>query len=1131
MKYLFSRYSIMVAFFLFLFAFKTQAQTGPTNDSLYIVGAGFENWSNPIPAADVASQAFTTVSPTEYKINVLLVGGSEYKFIAKNGSWGENWGIAKADDPTEVNGGPFTSGSQNILAPAVTGIYTIDVNFAINIFTVKLASLPKVTITSFSPTSAGAGTTDTIRGTNFTGATSVSFGGDTASSFTVWNDSTITAVVGKGASGTVQVIAPNGTGVLGGFTFNSNMLFLIGSATLDSTWTNPIPSADSAALQFTTISPTEYKITAALIGGKEYKFLPQDGSWALSYGIAVQDDPTEVNGGALTTNGQNIMAPATSGNYIIDVNLATNTFTVTAVTNPNTSIASFSPLSADSGTTVTIKGIGFTGATAVSFGGTAATSFAVVNDTTITAVVSNGASGSVQVVDPNGTVSLAGFTFITTPVSNTLFIVGSATANGWNNPLQTADSAAQQFTQVSPTEYKITTHLIGDSSYKFIPTDGSWATTYGIAIANNPAEVNGGSITSTNAQNILAPSLSGTYTIDVNLATSTFTVTLVSPDALFLIGSATANGWQNPLKQADSAVQEFSKVSATQFKLTVNLYAGLEYKFLGQDDGTWVNNWGIAKADDPNEVNGGPFIFGTSTQNIAAPAQSGAYTILVDFATDSFTVTLDSLTTPTFTSFSPTSGDSGTVITLKGSGFTGTTAVGFGSTAATSFTVVNDSTITAVVSNGASGTVIVVTPNGIVTLDGFTYIVSTNSLYIVGSATANGWNNPLQAADSAAQTFTPLSTSVFTITTHLTADSSYKFLPTDNGVWTNSYGVAIANNPAMVNAGTLVSTNSQNILAPALSGTYTIVVNLSTNTFTTTLVSPDNLYIVGNATANGWNNPLQSADSAAQMFGQFSPTEDTLTVYLYADSSYKFIAQDNGNWTYNWGVAVTNDPTMVNQGTLVFGVNSKNILSPSVSGWYTIDVDFAANVFYVNSTLPVKLAAFNAAVENKTVQLDWLTATELNTSHFSVQHSTNGSNFAEIGSVKAIGAGANSYKFTDLTPAEGVNYYRLQSVDKNGSYTYSKVVSVNFAGNTNKFAVYPTLTHDGNVSIRINEATAGTASIKVIDLNGRILQTSKITIAEGSNLLPYKITAATKGTYIVNVETATGKQAFKVIVE
>ncbi len=50
------------------------------------------------------------------------------------------------------------------------------------------------------------------------------------------------------------------------------------------------------------------------------------------------------------------------------------------------------------GNTVTITGANFTGATAVTFGGVAASSFTVVNDTTITAVPSGGSAGSVSIV-------------------------------------------------------------------------------------------------------------------------------------------------------------------------------------------------------------------------------------------------------------------------------------------------------------------------------------------------------------------------------------------------------------------------------------------------------------------------------------------------------------------------------------------------------------------------------------------------------------------------------------------------------------------------------------------------------------------------------------------------------------
>jgi hypothetical protein len=68
---------------------------------------------------------------------------------------------------------------------------------------------------------------------------------------------------------------------------------------------------------------------------------------------------------------------------------------------------------------------------------------------------------------------------------------------------------------------------------------------------------------------------------------------------------------------------------------------------------------------------------------------------------------------PQVTGFSPASGSAGTKVTIRGSGFTGVTAVRFNGRAAASFTRLSDSQITAVVPNGAStGRISVVTPSG-----------------------------------------------------------------------------------------------------------------------------------------------------------------------------------------------------------------------------------------------------------------------------------------------------------------------------------------------------------------------------------------------------------------------------------
>ena len=79
-------------------------------------------------------------------------------------------------------------------------------------------------------------------------------------------------------------------------------------------------------------------------------------------------------------------------------------------------LSNFFPKTGSLDTVVRIAGKRFTGTTSVSFGGTRAASFIINSDTIITATVGAGASGSVSVSTPEGSDSLAGFTY-TSPVS------------------------------------------------------------------------------------------------------------------------------------------------------------------------------------------------------------------------------------------------------------------------------------------------------------------------------------------------------------------------------------------------------------------------------------------------------------------------------------------------------------------------------------------------------------------------------------------------------------------------------------------------------------------------------------------------------------------------------------------
>ena len=104
---------------------------------------------------------------------------------------------------------------------------------------------------------------------------------------------------------------------------SSNELYITGNA-LASDWTNSPPPSQ----KFTRLSNTLYEITVPLTGGNSYTFLPVYGSWDFKYSIEKKNDPDLVNGGDFKVGGEDILAPAASGNYKITVDFQRGKFEV-----------------------------------------------------------------------------------------------------------------------------------------------------------------------------------------------------------------------------------------------------------------------------------------------------------------------------------------------------------------------------------------------------------------------------------------------------------------------------------------------------------------------------------------------------------------------------------------------------------------------------------------------------------------------------------------------------------------------------------------------------------------------------------------------------------------------------------
>lgn len=223
---------------------------------------------------------------------------------------------------------------------------------------------------------------------------------------------------------------------------------------------------------------------------------------------------------------------------------------------------------------------------------------------------------------------------VTPPASGRLFIVGSATAGGWNNPVP---APTQEFTKIDSVTYGGIFNLTGGNEYLLLPVNGDWSHKFSVADKTVAGLNAGGSFGADLNDNIPGPTTSGRYKIIVDFQAGKFTVTPytgVLPSNLFIVGDATPGGWNNPVPVPS---QQFTQVNSTQFELALSLTGGKQYLFLPVN-GDWSHKFAVPDNTIPSLKAGGTFAYDASS-NFPGPDASGNYKFVVRFIDNSYTVT------------------------------------------------------------------------------------------------------------------------------------------------------------------------------------------------------------------------------------------------------------------------------------------------------------------------------------------------------------------------------------------------------------------------------------------------------------------------------------------------------------
>jgi len=223
---------------------------------------------------------------------------------------------------------------------------------------------------------------------------------------------------------------------------------------------------------------------------------------------------------------------------------------------------------------------------------------------------------------------------IALPTSLKLFIVGDATAGGWNNPVPVP---SQELVRLDETTWGGVFQLIGGKQYLLLPVNGDWSHKFSVANNSLPGLNAGGDFGFDLSDNFPGPTASGLYKIIVDFQQGKFSVTPYSgalPSNLYIVGDATAGGWNNPVPTPS---QQFTRLNSSVFEITLPLIGGKQYLLLPVN-GDWSHKFAVANNTVPGLAAGGTFGYDLS-DNFPGPAASGTYKISVNFVTNKFVVT------------------------------------------------------------------------------------------------------------------------------------------------------------------------------------------------------------------------------------------------------------------------------------------------------------------------------------------------------------------------------------------------------------------------------------------------------------------------------------------------------------
>ena len=174
--------------------------------------------------------------------------------------------------------------------------------------------------------------------------------------------------------------------------------------------------------------------------------------------------------------------------------------------------------------------------------------------------------------------------------------------------------------------------------------------------------------------------------------------------------------------------------------------------------------------------------------------------------------------------------------------------------------------------------------------------------------------------------------------------------------------------------------------------------------------------------------------------------------------------------------------------------------------------------------VPITLVNFSGKAMDNKVNLFWNTAAEYNVKTIIVERSDDGVWFNRLTEVTPKGTSNSgaAYNSVDMFPLPGTGFYRLKTVNLDGSFAYSKVIRVDMpAKDITITQLYPNPVRD-ILKLEIYANKKQQLISRVFDISGKLLIVKSFNVDKGQNNSNLTVTNLERGIYIISFENTVG---------